>query len=197
MDFFCWYLRRMRIEIWLFNQLSQRWVGFFFCYSGFAGNTTADSVSMKSARNLHFHSLDIFQWLQMRCTEARLHRSLQGFFFFFAPAMERPDGDKTTGILPLWLFVEMRCKSSFASSLSLLSVCLCCVVNFCVQVSVCAYMRVCVCMTGAHHAALAQRHNVWQRVSQRSRLLFWVVFFVLFCFVFFPPHASKVFIAPQ
>ena len=118
-------------------------------------------------------------------------------FLFFAPAMERPDGDKTTGILPLWLFVGMRCKSSFASSLSLLSVCLCCVVNFCVQVSVCAYMRVCVCMTGAHHAALAQRHNVWQRVSQRSRLLFWVVFFVLFCFVFFPHHASKVFIAPQ
>lgn len=62
------------------------------------------------------------------------------------------------------------------------AVCLCCVVNFCVQVSVCAYMRVCVCMTGSHHAALAQRHNVWQRVPQRSRLLFWAVFFfVLFC----------------
>lgn len=63
------------------------------------------------------------------------------------------------------------------------AVCLRCAVNFCVQVSVCAYMRVCVCMTGSHHAALAQRHNVWQRVSQRSRLLFWVgVFFsVLFC----------------
>lgn len=32
----------------------------------------------------------VIQWLQTRCTEARLHRSLQ---IFFAPAIVRPDAD--------------------------------------------------------------------------------------------------------